>query len=66
VTKQLADDKMNNFGTQQDLEKMISKTDKRIAMELYKIAKKNVEECSYNWIAPSFWQSVFGAIRSKQ
>jgi DNA polymerase alpha subunit A len=66
VTKQLADDKTNDFGTQQNLEKMISKTDKRIAMELHKIAKKNVEECAYNWIAPSFWQSVFGGIRSKQ
>jgi DNA polymerase alpha subunit A len=64
VTQHLAD--KNEYGTKQELASMVSKTDKRIAAELHRIAKENVQECSYNWIAPSFWQSVFGGIRVKQ
>jgi DNA polymerase alpha subunit A len=64
VTQQLAD--KNIFGTQQELRSMLSKTDKAIAAELNRIAKENVDECSYNWIAPSFWQNVFGGLSAKQ
>lgn len=64
VCKQLSDTGL--YGSQKDLEKSISKTDRSISNELYKVAKGNVEECAYNWISPSFWQSMFGSIRVKQ
>jgi DNA polymerase alpha subunit A len=54
------------YGSKHDLEKYISKADRVIAGELRRIAKENVDECAYNWIVPSFWQSMFGAISSKQ
>jgi hypothetical protein len=54
------------YGTKNDLEKYISKTDRIMSDELCRIAKENVEECAYNWIAPSFWQDMFGGIASKQ
>jgi DNA polymerase alpha subunit A len=54
------------YGSKHDLEKYISKADRVVAGELRRIAKENVEECAYNWIVPSFWQSMFGAISSKQ
>lgn len=66
VCKQLADTGRHGGSTQNDLEKFISKADRRMANELCKIAKSNVEECAYNWISPSFWQSMFGGICAKQ
>jgi DNA polymerase alpha subunit A len=64
VCQQLAAKEM--YGTKVDLEKCILKSNRVIAEELGKIAKENVDECAYNWIAPSFWQSMFGAISAKQ
>mmetsp|Transcript_35255 Transcript_35255/g.85471 ORF Transcript_35255/g.85471 Transcript_35255/m.85471 type:complete len:1221 (-) Transcript_35255:2967-6629(-) len=54
------------FGSKQELEKYISKQDRIMANELHRIAKENVDECAYNWIAPSFWQSMFGPIAAKK
>jgi DNA polymerase alpha subunit A len=65
VTQQLTES-CSTYGSQKELESMISKTDKKIAAELHKLAKANIEECAYNWIVPSFWQSIFGGIRAKQ
>lgn len=64
VCQQLASKEV--YGTKAELEKYISKNDREISRELYRIAKENVDECAYNWISPSFWQSMFGAIRAKQ
>lgn len=64
VCKQLA--AKGVYGTQKDLEKYISKTDGIMSDELCRMAKENVEECAYNWIAPSFWRSMFGGISTKQ
>jgi DNA polymerase alpha subunit A len=64
VCKQLADKGL--YGSKNDLEKYISKTDGIMADELARIAKENVEECAYNWIAPSFWKSMFGVISTRQ
>eukprot|EP00529_Nitzschia_sp_RCC80_P015848 CAMPEP_0113513388 /NCGR_PEP_ID=MMETSP0014_2-20120614/39834_1 /TAXON_ID=2857 /ORGANISM="Nitzschia sp." /LENGTH=689 /DNA_ID=CAMNT_0000409785 /DNA_START=41 /DNA_END=2106 /DNA_ORIENTATION=- /assembly_acc=CAM_ASM_000159 len=49
VCKQLGDTGL--YGNQKDLEKSISKIDKSIANELHRVAKGNVDECAYNWIA---------------
>jgi DNA polymerase alpha subunit A len=64
VTQQLAD--TNIYGTKHELGRMISKTDRTIASYLHKCAQESVDECAYNWIAPSFWQGVFGSIPTKQ
>lgn len=66
VTQQLVNNKQNFGSNQKELGKMISRTDKMMARELCKMSKENMSECSYNWIAPSFWQQVFGGIQSKQ
>eukprot|EP00536_Pseudo-nitzschia_multiseries_P002404 jgi/Psemu1/322530/estExt_fgenesh1_pg.C_320004 len=66
VTKQLVDSKQNFGSNEKELAKMISKTDKKIAAELLAVAKEQTNECAYNWIAPSFWQQVFGGIQTKQ
>ena len=54
------------YGTKAELEKYISKIDRQISQELYRIAKSSVDECAYNWISTSFWQSMFGSIKVKQ
>lgn len=54
------------YGTEGELQKYLSKTDRSISNEICEMAKQNVKECGYNWIAPSFWQSMFGAISVKQ
>ncbi len=64
VCQQLATKKI--YGNEEELKKFVSKNDKAIARELHKFAKESVDECAYNWISPSFWQSMFGAIRAKQ
>jgi len=66
VTKQLVDKKHNFGSNQKELVSMIARTDKMMARELCTISKENMTECSYNWIAPSFWQQVFGGIQTKQ
>ena len=66
VTKQLVDGKQNFGSNQKELVSMIARTDKMMARELCKISRENMAECSYNWIAPSFWKSVFGGVRTKQ
>ncbi|KAG7347959.1 B family DNA polymerase [Nitzschia inconspicua] len=64
VTQQLSDTVV--LGTKQELTSMISKTDKKIAAHLHQAANEFVQDCAYNWIAPSFWQSIFGSIQAKQ
>mmetsp|Transcript_36596 Transcript_36596/g.40877 ORF Transcript_36596/g.40877 Transcript_36596/m.40877 type:complete len:1641 (-) Transcript_36596:110-5032(-) len=66
VTKQLVDNNNNSGSSQKELASMIARTDKMMANELCRISKENIEECSYNWIAPSFWQQIFGGIQVKQ
>merc|ERR1712176_1541955 len=66
VTKQLVDNKQNFGSNEKELASMIARTDKLMADELYRICKEQIEECSYNWIAPSFWQQVFGGLQMKQ
>lgn len=53
-------------GSKQELESYVSKPDRIMAAELHRVTKENVEECAYNWVAPSFWQSMFGAIAEKK
>jgi DNA polymerase alpha subunit A len=62
ICKQLVGSGRHGNSTQKDLEKFISKTDHKMSNELCNIAKANVEECAYNWIAPSFWQAMFAGI----
>lgn len=64
VCQQLASKKV--YGTETELSKFVSKHDTAIAGELCKFAKASVEDCAYNWISPSFWQTMFGAIQGKQ
>lgn len=66
ATKQLVDNKHNFGSNQKELASMIARTDKMMARELCRVSKENMSECSYNWIAPSFWQNVFGGIQTKQ
>jgi DNA polymerase alpha subunit A len=66
VTKQLVDNKQNFGSNQKELLSMIARTDKRMADALHKASKQSMSECSYNWILPSFWQSVFGSASTKQ
>jgi len=66
ITKQLVDNKQNFGSNQKELASMIARTDKSMADELCKVSKENMAECSYNWIAPSFWTQVFGGIQTKQ
>lgn len=54
------------YGSKHDIEKSISKVDRVISDHVASMAKESVEECSYNWISPSFWESMFGAISVKQ
>lgn len=64
VCQQLATKEV--YGTKSELERFISKVDREISKELFKIAKSSVDECAYNWISPAFWQSMFGGIKAKQ
>lgn len=64
VCKQLAAKEV--YGSSNDVMKYISKVDLAISKELHRTAKQQVDECEYNWIAPSFWNSMFGAIAAKQ
>lgn len=64
VCQQLASKEV--YGTKAELEKYISKHDRAIFKELHRVAKESVDECDYNWISTSMWQSMFGAIRAKQ
>lgn len=57
VTKQLVDNNNKIGSTQKELSSMVARTDKIMADELCKISNRNMEECSYNWIPPSFWQN---------
>jgi len=66
ATKQLVDNKQNFGSNQKELASMISRTDKLMAKELHIVSKQNIADCSYNWIAPSFWQQVFGGVQAKQ
>jgi len=66
VTKQLVDNKHNFGSNRKELTSMIAKTDKLMARELLEVSKEKISECSYNWIAPSFWQQIFGGIQTKQ
>ena len=66
VTKQLVDSKQNFGSNQKELKSMIARTDKMMGRELCKISKEHMSECSYNWIAPSFWKQVFGGLQTKQ
>ena len=66
VTKQLVATKSNFGSNENQLASMISKTDRKMADELFSVAKENTGECAYNWITPSFWKEVFGGIQAKQ
>ena len=54
------------LGKKKEVEGYVSSDAGAIPQELHRMAKTNVEECGYNWIAPSFWQSMFGVISTKQ
>jgi DNA polymerase alpha subunit A len=64
VTRELDDS--SKYGAKQDIVRVINDTDRKIALHLCESAREKVQECAYNWIAPSFWQDVFGSIPTKQ
>jgi DNA polymerase alpha subunit A len=59
-------ERKNLYGTKSDLLKSIPKADQAVYDELHQNARKFVEGSAFNWISPSFWQSMFGDIRAKQ
>ena len=59
-------ERRNIHGTKKDLLQSISTSDKAFCVELTDNAQKVLGECAFNWVAPSFWQSMFGGINAKQ
>eukprot|EP00934_Nitzschia_sp_Nitz4_P001836 Nitzschia sp. Nitz4//scaffold294_size23022//6123//10997//NITZ4_008514-RA/size23022-snap-gene-0.2-mRNA-1//-1//CDS//3329546223//1836//frame0 len=55
-----------SYGTKADIEKYVAEADRAVAVQLHKFAQEYIEDCAYNWIAPTFWQSMFGGIQLKQ
>jgi DNA polymerase alpha subunit A len=59
-------ERKKTHGTKKELFQSMSKWDKAVYAELTENARNLLGQCSYNWIAPSFWQSMFGGIGIKQ
>lgn len=64
IYEKLASDEIHR--TKADLDKYILEDDRVISQELCTVAKHILDDCAYNWVAPSFWQSMFGSLQSKQ
>jgi DNA polymerase alpha subunit A len=59
-------ERKKTHGTKKELLQSIAKWDKAVYAELTENARSLLGQCSYNWIAPSFWQSMFGGGGIKQ
>ena len=59
-------EKKNLYGSKADLLKSILKPEREVFKELHRNMRKVLDECSFNWIDPSFWQTMFGNIGTKQ
>ena len=68
VSQQLMDS-LRSFGgsnwSEKDV-KLLMKNDEAMSGQLHVVAKEHLNDCGYNWISPSFWNTMFAGLACKQ
>jgi hypothetical protein len=59
-------ERKSRYGSKKEMLMALSKQDRLVCDELCTSARKVLDGCAYNWIAPSFWSRMFGEVCAKQ